>query len=182
MYRKFVNKNTYKIINSIHNLNCKIFIIYHQNEHFIINNDRVSFKYRSLSTLKQNMVTNLNIKIHEAISRCRTGVQTVLSHQKFHRKILYQPTTSLITEHGPTRVYLQWRNKIASDLCPSCSVAETYDHVARICSRFRDIHLAFNCQDHTNINSLITHLINNNDFVNFANCIHNRLRALNSFL
>src|SRR5699024_8107741 len=123
-----------RILHHLDSLRCRLIMspltAGHSSEPFLPNNFRVSktsYAYSSYSALKRRMKLNQQSKISTAIIRCCSNVRTILSCNNFHRRILCQYTTTLITEHGPTREFPK-RHVIDSDLCPSCLVTESYSH------------------------------------------------------
>lgn len=112
-------------------------------------------------------------------AECREKVRSVADHPDFSLEKMDQPTTALITNHGPTRAYLAGRRVRNDGDCPSCDVPEDYDHVITECTRFRQIRDRFEVHDGQSPCQAVRYLLEKGHLRDFAQEIFTQLRRLN---
>lgn len=101
------------------------------------------------------------------MNQCKIGVKTAISNKNFSISLLNQATTTLLTEHGPTRGYLRFRELLTSPDCLLCQVSETYDHILLHCPNFLYFRTKYNLPN--SHSEIINHLLDNNTFLPFSN-------------
>lgn len=184
-----VSKNSQKVLTYLKELDCLLYVKHHSFnasdepiELESIRVSKISYPYSSMTSLKRRLNSNLQMGIDAALGRCRDSVQTIASCRLYHRRLLNQSTITYITEHGPTRAYLAWRHVISSDLCPTCNVPETYDHITYDCPRFQRLQMEFGTDRFTDTDELIVAFIDQNIFSKFCHQLFLTLRSFNSTL
>lgn len=128
---------------------------------------------------QKEMRLKISRQLMSDTAECREKVRLITAHREFSLEKIDQPTTALITNHGPTRAYLTSRKVRTDGDCPSCDVPEDYDHVITECPRYKQIRDRFKVPENQSPCQVVNHLLETGCLGSFAQEIFSRLRLLN---